>query len=415
MNVTAITKNGRDVFRVYLGVVEGKKRYKQFKTEPDATTWVENEVARQQAHGRITAGLDGSLVAAWAELDKKLRGFGISLKQCAQQTIDRLKAVEINGSPEECLDAFIRYGIREELRPAYLSDLRSRCLRFIKSLPPGTTAKDIVQEHVRLHLSNLPGGLIQRKNQRRNLGAWLRWATEEGWLGEDPMPPTNRRKKKKENCGSNAVILSPAQTSALLTAAIQSNALTVLPYLFLSLFAGVRPAEFRKRIYDKNGKRKTVCLQWENITQDGIDLSAQSSKTGEPRLIPLNDTIKAWIECQFAFTRVNSGPILPSNWREAWDEWRANHWLDEKGSPIPWHPDQLRHSYGTYRLATCKNPEEVALEMGNSSAVVKRHYWKYNTRVEDADAYWSMTPVQCFQWQKPEKPKGKSTSSFFAR
>ena len=128
MNVTAITKNGRDVFRVYLGVVEGKKRYKQFKTEPDATTWVENEVARQQAHGRITAGLDGSVVAAWAELDKKLRGYGTSLKQCAQQTIDRLKYVEIIGSPEECLDAFIQYGIREELRPAYLSDLRSRCL-----------------------------------------------------------------------------------------------------------------------------------------------------------------------------------------------------------------------------------------------------------------------------------------------
>lgn len=415
MNVTTITKNGREVFRVYLGEVEGKKRYKQFKSEDDASTWVENEIARQKAHGRITAGLDGSRVAAWAELDEKLRSYGTSLKQCAQQTIDRLKAVEINGSPEECLDAFIQYGIREELRPAYLSDLRSRCLRFIKSLPPGTSAKDIAKEHVKLHLSKLPGGLIQRKNQRRNLGAWLRWATEEGWLGEDPMPPTNRRKKKKDDCGSNAVILSPAQTSALLTATIQSNALTVMPFVFLSLFAGLRPAEFRKRIFDKKGKRKTVCLQWEDITLDGIDISANLSKTGQPRLIPLTETAKAWIEFQYAFSRICTGPVLPPNWREIWDEWRANHWLDEKGSPIPWHPDQLRHSYGTYRVVICKHLEEVALEMGNSSAVVKRHYLKYKTTVEDAAEFWSMTPLKCYKWQKPEKTKGKSTTGFFSR
>jgi hypothetical protein len=229
------------------------------------------------------------------------------------------------------------------------------------------------------------------------------------------MPSTNRRKKKKVNSGSNAVILSPAQTSALLTATIKSNALPVMPFVFLSLFAGVRPAEFRKRIFDKKGKRKSICLQWEDITLDGIDISAQLSKTGQPRLIPLNDTVKVWIECQYAFSRVAAGPILPPNWREIWDEWRANHWLDEQGSPIPWHPDQLRHSYGSYRLAICKNPEEVALEMGNSSAVVKRHYWKYNTRVEDAKQFWCMTPVKCFKWQEPEKPKGKSASGFFAR
>lgn len=36
--------------------------------------------------------------------------------------------------------------------------------------------------------------------------------------------------------------------------------------------------------------------------------------------------------------------------------------------------DILRHSYGTHRMAIVRNAHQVAEEMGNSVAIVRRHY-----------------------------------------
>ncbi len=35
----------------------------------------------------------------------------------------------------------------------------------------------------------------------------------------------------------------------------------------------------------------------------------------------------------------------------------------------------LRHSFGSYRMETVKNAGQVALEMGNSAAIVMKHYF----------------------------------------
>jgi hypothetical protein len=252
---------------------------------------------------------------------------------------------------------------------------------------------------IQAHLDNLPGGSTQKDNQYRNLGAWLRWATHHGWLGSDPMPKKLRGIAAKAARGT-AVILSPVQTKDLLTATLMSNkegmnpcGLDVMPFVALSLFAGIRPAEFRKRVYDRNRKRKTINLNWTDITPDGIQISAELSKTGMARVIPLHKTLKLWIDFHFAFRRINTGPILPTRWRETWDAWRLKHWVDPAGTPIKWHPDQLRHSFGTYRLAIVKNAGQVALEMGNSPDIVLKHYWRWNTLEEDAEKFWNLHPV----------------------
>ena len=42
--------------------------------------------------------------------------------------------------------------------------------------------------------------------------------------------------------------------------------------------------------------------------------------------------------------------------------------------PVPWKANGLRHSFISYRLADIQNAAQVALEAGNSAAVVFKHY-----------------------------------------
>jgi hypothetical protein len=52
----------------------------------------------------------------------------------------------------------------------------------------------------------------------------------------------------------------------------------------------------------------------------------------------------------------------------------------------------LRHSFGSYRIEMVKNAGQVALEMGNSAAIVMRHYFDI-VEARAAKEYWNIGPV----------------------
>jgi hypothetical protein len=59
---------------------------------------------------------------------------------------------------------------------------------------------------------------------------------------------------------------------------------------------------------------------------------------------------------------------------------------------VSWETNLLRHSFGTYKLATTRNAALVAEEMGNSAAVVRTHYANV-TSPEQAVGYWNVAPA----------------------
>ncbi len=63
-----------------------------------------------------------------------------------------------------------------------------------------------------------------------------------------------------------------------------------------------------------------------------------------------------------------------------------------KAARVKWKRNGLRHSFGSYRLETTKNAGQVALEMGNSAAIVLKHYFDI-VEASAAREYWSITPI----------------------
>ena len=149
---------------------------------------------------------------------------------------------------------------------------------------------------------------------------------------------------------------------------VQVSASDIVPYIAICAFAGLRPTE-------------AANLDWSDIHLDTaqIEVKARHSKTRRHRLVPIQPNLVAWL----TMYRKASGPVGFSRrkFRDAYS----------KAGFAEWPLDVLRHSFGTYRLPIMKSAESLALEMGNSPAVIFRHYRRAMNEAT-ALAYFKITP-----------------------
>jgi hypothetical protein len=73
-----------------------------------------------------------------------------------------------------------------------------------------------------------------------------------------------------------------------------------------------------------------------------------------------------------------------------------------KAADIKWKRNALRHSYASYRLALIQDAAKVALEMGNSPAILFKHYRELVTP-DQATGWFEIVPPE--SWG-PKKGKG---------
>lgn len=161
-----------------------------------------------------------------------------------------------------------------------------------------------------------------------------------------------------------------------------------VPYIAIGAFAGIRPQE----LLPMKESGKTVMLTWEDILwdKDKINVPREASKTKQRRFAPLLPNLKKWLDPYRGLT----GRIAPvGRVSKVNAEWK-------RLSGVDWRPDALRHSFASYRLPIIKNMHQLSLEMGNSPAMIFRHYLDLKHDAEAKD-YFSSVP-------KVPKKRGKN-------
>jgi integrase len=107
-----------------------------------------------------------------------------------------------------------------------------------------------------------------------------------------------------------------------------------------------------------------------------ITIRAGQAKTASHRIVPVSENLAAWLLPH----KKASGPIV-----NAVEPCRgATALTKELGTR--WPQNVLRHSFISYRLAQVKNVPQVALEAGNSPAIIFKHYRELTT--EDQAQEW---------------------------
>ena len=173
--------------------------------------------------------------------------------------------------------------------------------------------------------------------------------------------------RAKERSGE-IEILTVAQTARLL----ESASAETLPYWAIGAFAGLRSAEIER-------------LDWREVDFESglIEVKASKSKTASRRHIPMQPNLRAWL----APYRNASGPVCPIGLRKKLGADRERAGLREK-----WPQNGLRHGFGSYHLARFADTAALALQMGNSPAMIFRHYREL-VKPRAAEAFWNLHPA----------------------
>lgn len=139
---------------------------------------------------------------------------------------------------------------------------------------------------------------------------------------------------------------------------------SMIPYMAIGAFTGLRSAEISR-------------LDWSAIDFDSgyIKVSGEITKTQQRRLVPILPNLRAWLLPH----KKDSGPVTFFTFRKGIRRCA-------KAAGVAWKSNALRHSFGSYRIAEVQDAAKVSLEMGNSPAMLFKHYREL------------VTPAQAQEW-----------------
>jgi integrase len=257
----------------------------------------------------------------------------------------------------------------------YLEDLESRFKRFAGDFQ--VKIADVDSRRIQTWLDGLRSvnkgqkllGRQSYAHYRTVVGSLFSFAEARGYIpkGTNPVEDIERVKVR----GKDTQVFTPSEFAALLNAASHEY----IPALAIGGFSGLRSAEIQR-------------LEWSDIRFDGdkpiIEVSASKAKTASRRTVPICPALAAWLH-PFAGS---TGFVWEGNGHGFVNIQRRT----AKLAGLRWKSNALRHSYASYRLSETGDAARTAYEMGNTAAIVHRHY-NALVRAEDAKAWFSIMPA----------------------
>ena len=195
--------------------------------------------------------------------------------------------------------------------------------------------------------------------------------------------------------------LTPDQIAELFRIAAQVEEGSMIPYLVIALFGGVRVAEVGR-------------ADWEDFDWDENILRVRHRKGGQEylRAVEIPEVGMKWLE--YVNAREKSGKIFPPSGLKRFNVIRAAagfriakgnllstdfFGLDDliKGSDSSKRPEwpfnAMRHTGITYRYKQIRSIDEVAEWAGNSPKKIKKHYQSVNgVTAKAVEDYFNLTP-----------------------
>ncbi len=375
---TAIGKS-RKVYEVS-DYTTGIRRLRSFSDAKEARQEAE-KIARQLATGEATAGtMRNTEAASFGRAIELLRPTGVSLEIAASTFTEAFQILKANAivdaarfyvsrhkpiEPKSVSEVVAELLTVKESRGAsqrYMEDLRQRLGRFANDFKKDTGS--VTTAEVQAWLDGVKLSTQTYANNRRILHLFFQFAVARGYAFDNPVVKAERVKVN----GGEIEIFTPDEITRLLSAASPE----FLPVLAIGAFAGLRTAEIER-------------LEWEDIDLAGriIKIGVSKAKTASRRIVPICDTLAAWLApyaARHGMVWLETSTILTHRQNDT-----------AKAAGMKWKHNALRHSYASYRFAQIGDAGRVAGELGNSAAVVHRHYREL-VKQSEAAAWFAVKP-----------------------
>jgi integrase len=262
------------------------------------------------------------------------------------------------------VDEMIERKTTKGVSKLYLDDLRYRLGVFKEAFHCDLCA--ITPDDVQRFCDGLKLSPRSHNNFLCALRTFFRFAQKHDWLSKEV--DLLSRVEKRNGKPTPVEIFTPSELAVLLKHASPQVATCIA----LSAFAGLRAEEILR-------------LEWADVERRPgfIEVAAHKAKTATRRIVPISENLAHWLA------------IAPCNAERVWPHSKA--WFFEalrnaaQGAKIKWKQNALRHSFISYRLAEIQDVNRVALEAGNSTQMIFRHYRELATP-QQAKTWFAIVP-----------------------
>ena len=323
---------------------------------------------------RILKQIEVPLVAAAEDYVqcRKLLG-DVPLRHAVEDFCRRTNGVKLGVMVPDVVMEVIAAKEQDGVSDYYKSQLRSVLGLFGRAFPG--PIMDVKADEIDTWLRSKKLAPVTRNNRLTLLRVMFGFAKQRNYLpANEPTAPDQISKVKVG--ATKTEIYQPDEIEKLLNAAPA----VVIPYLAIGAFAGLRGAELAR-------------LDWNAVNLDRriIELRADQAKTASRRIVPISDNLAAWLEPLERDGKVLKVKAVPRMASVLAGEIR-----------LKWPQNVLRHSFISYRVAKIQDANRVALEAGNSPAIIFKHYRELVTEV-DAEEWFGIMPPD--GWVPPEEKR----------
>ena len=280
-----------------------------------------------------------------------------------EEYLRRTRGVRLGVSVADVIKEFLAAKEQDSVSKRYLSQLRSDVNRFAAAFD-GSILR-VKSEDIDAWLRGLGVAPRTRNQMLTSVRTLFSFAKSRSFLPKNELSEAEALGKAKVG-DTETVIFTPEQMRDLMTSAPA----LLIPFLAIGAFAGLRAAEIAR-------------LDWSaiNLERHIIEVRAGQAKTASRRIVPTGDNLAAWLKPHIREGRVIHSPEIYRH---------VSALAKEIG--IEWPRNVLRHSYISYRLPIVKSADQVALEAGNSAAIIFKHYRELATEKE-ATEWFNIFPV----------------------
>jgi integrase len=205
---------------------------------------------------------------------------------------------------------------------------------------------DVSPEMIERYLGKLAISQTSKSNDKRAISRFFSWcaARPRKWVKGNPASEVTVEQQSR----GEPEILTVPQCEKLLRAAERNS---MAAYAAVALLAGLRPFEVKRLTWDRV-----------NLTDKEIRVTADSAKTGVGRIVPIGDTLAAWLTAYKGelFQVVNFDTKFAAIKKAAGVKAEAK--------------DIMRHTAISHYFRNCGSYGLTAEYFGNSEKIIKQHY-----------------------------------------
>jgi integrase len=293
---------------------------------------------------------------------------GYQLDEVFRLGIERLESLKLISeiSFKDAAERTLAYKERNDKGKKYLSDLRYMFRAFGKKFDE-IKLGEITAEDIEDWLDEREVSAVTWNNYRRMLGVLWSFAQHprNAWVRENVIEHVAQKDVKTEE----VTALTPAQAKTILASA-QRDIPRLIPYLCVSMFAGLRRSEAQ-------------LAKWEDIDWATRSIRVQGGKMRgvTNRYVELEPVFIDWMKpiaeeqgdlCTGLFAR-----------REDLKKLRA--------LTFDFDGNIFRHTYGSCHYHGFKNPQKTIVEMGHTSVTMLHKHYRRPIPQEIAAKYWALT------------------------